>query len=206
MNPNSVRDCFSAAAEGFVAVVAALGADDWAKPGLGEWTVRQLVGHTGRALSTIETYLATPSDDVVIRDPLDYLVGLRGPGIDPSAIAQRGRDAGAALGNRPVAAIEDLAGRVLALVDATPDGATLTVASGRGATLLAYLPTRTMELTVHTLDLTGAVGLHPPAILAAPVAATLELAARAVGRGSDAAAVLLALAGRRSLPPGFSIV
>ncbi len=201
-----VRDCFSAAAEGFVVVVAALGRDDWGRPGLGEWTVRDLVGHTSRALSTIEAYLGQPSTEVEIRDPLDYLLAVRGPSVDPSAIAQRGRQAGAALGDNPLAAVQELATRVTALVAATPDDATLTVANGRGATLLAYLPTRTLELTVHTLDLVGALGLGPPASLAAPVAACLELAGRAMGRGSDAPALLLALTGRRALPEGFSII
>ena len=202
----TARECFSAAAEGFVAVVASLDRSDWDRPGLGEWTVRDLVGHTSRALSTIETYLAHPSPDVALRAPLDYLLAARGPFVDPAAIARRGREAGAALGDNPLAAVGDLATRVTALVATTPDDATLTIASGRGMTLIAYLPTRTLELTVHTLDLAEAVHLDPPAVLAAPVMASVELVASAAGRGPDASAVLLALAGRRGLPEGFSVV
>jgi uncharacterized protein (TIGR03083 family) len=199
-----VRDCFSAATEGFVAVVAAVGPQGWDRPGLGEWTVRDLVGHTTRALSTIEAYLARPAEEVVVRDPLDYLRALRGPLVQPAAIAQRGREAGAALGDDPLATVQDLAGRVGALVAATADDATLTTALG-GATLLAYLPTRTFELTVHTLDLVGALGLVAPDVLAAPVAACLELAVAAASP-PDGAMLLLAVTGRRPLPPGFSVV
>ncbi|MDQ1356307.1 MAG: hypothetical protein QOG44_680, partial [Acidimicrobiaceae bacterium] len=76
-------------------------------------------------------------------------------------------------------------------------------------TFMAYLPTRTFELTVHTLDLVCALGVEAPPVLDAPVAACLELAvaAAAAGRGaSSGGAVLLALTGRRGLPPGFSVV
>ncbi|MDQ1442836.1 MAG: hypothetical protein QOG97_3064, partial [Acidimicrobiaceae bacterium] len=77
--------------------------------------------------------------------------------------------------------------------------------------------TRTFELTVHTLDLVSALGVEAPPVLDAPVAACLELAvaAAAAGRGtssgeaggaSSGGAVLLALTGRRGLPPGFSVV
>jgi hypothetical protein len=71
---------------------------------------------------------------------------------------------------------------------------------------MGYLPTRTFELTVHTLDLVGALGVAAPPVLDEPVAACLELAAAAAARGASGAAVLLALAGRRGLPPGFSVV
>jgi hypothetical protein len=71
---------------------------------------------------------------------------------------------------------------------------------------MAYLPTRTFELTVHTLDLVSALGIESPPVLDAPVAACLEMAAAAAARGADGGTVLLALAGRRGLPPGFSVV
>jgi Mycothiol maleylpyruvate isomerase N-terminal domain len=202
------RECFRAAAQGFVAAVSAVaarGGDLWGKPALGVWTVRDLVGHASRSLTTVEAYLAQSVDEIVIRSPLDYLRALRGSSLDATAVAERGREAGAALGEDPTAAVRTLAARVLALVDATPDDAPLPTAFG-GATLAAYLPTRTFELAVHTLDLVAAVELDPPAGLAAPVAASLALAAGAAGEGNDAGLVLLALTGRRGLPPGFSIV
>jgi hypothetical protein len=188
-----------------VAAVAALADGDvWERPALGVWTVRDLVGHASRSLTTIESYLGQPVDEIVIRSPLDYLRALRSLAMDTAAIAQRGRDAGAALGGDPAAAVRTLAERVLVLVAATPDGAVLPTALG-GATLAAYLPTRTFELAVHTLDLVGAVGLDLPTVMAVPVAASLALAASAAD-GDDAGVLLLALTGRRGLPEGFSVV
>ena len=32
--------------------------DRWERPGLGEWDIRALVGHTSRSLLTVEIYLA----------------------------------------------------------------------------------------------------------------------------------------------------
>nr|MDQ6947178.1 maleylpyruvate isomerase N-terminal domain-containing protein [Actinomycetota bacterium] len=165
MNSALVRGLFSAAAEGFVTVVSAIRDDAWERPGLGEWTVRDLVGHTSRSLSTVEAYLGQPPGEITIHHPLDYLLALRSPALDQAAIAQRGRDAGAALGSDPAAAVRGLAERVTGLVASTPDEAPVRTLLG-GATLVTYLPTRTFELSVHTLDVAGAVGVDPPAVLA----------------------------------------
>lgn len=208
-----VRRCFEAAAAAFAEAVATIGDDQWDRPGLGEWTVRDLVGHASRSLTTIETYLAAASGSpvaITIQDPVEYLQGARQmTAADPAAIAQRGRDAGAALGADPEARramVQALAERVVALVAATPDDAPVAMPFG-GALLIAYLPTRTFELTVHTLDLLAALGNRAvPEGLAEPVAACLQLAVAAAGHGSGAAPLLLALTGRRALAPGFSVI
>ena len=59
------QQAFADAAEWFVAT-AALADGRWTEPGLGEWDVRSLVGHTSRALLTVETYLATPAEVVEV--------------------------------------------------------------------------------------------------------------------------------------------
>ena len=201
-----VRANFFAAAHVFVETVAGISGGEWDRPGLGEWSVRDLVGHASRALSTVEAYLAVPADVVTIRRPGDYYQALEAARIDHGAVAERGRAAGAALGEHPAAVVRALGDRVLTLVARSPDGATLTVAGGKGATLSAYLPTRTFELTVHTLDLLGALGRNPPGELAAPVAACLELVGQLAGGRPGASTVLLALTGRRPLPAGFSVI
>lgn len=205
MNREEVRACFAAATEGFLAAVSQVPDDKWDAPGLGEWTVRQLVGHTARAFSTVGTYLSTPPTEITVHDPRQYLQALRTSLADHAAVAARGREAGAALGEDPKAAVRALAERVGALVAKTPDDAPLAMALG-GTTLLAYLPTRTFELTVHTLDLVTALGVEVPAVLDAPIAASTTLLVSSAAGGPDGVTLLMALTGRRSLPAGFSLV
>src|SRR5438270_4808920 len=97
------RAAFADAA-GWFAGTAALVGDRWDEPGLGEWDVRALVGHTSRALLTVETYLARPAAAVEVDSAVDYLDAGRRVATGP-AVAQRGRDAGAALGDDPAAAV-----------------------------------------------------------------------------------------------------
>jgi hypothetical protein len=74
-----------------------------------------------------------------------------------------------------------------------------------GMRLGSYLPTRTFELIVHTLDLAAALKVVP----APPEEATAESLAIAAGlalRTGRAAEVLLSLTGRGPLPNGFSVL
>jgi hypothetical protein len=70
------RRAFTDAAEWFVRTAALVG-DRWNRPGLGEWDVRALVGHTSRSLSTVETYLAHPAATVEITSAADYFRATR---------------------------------------------------------------------------------------------------------------------------------
>jgi uncharacterized protein (TIGR03083 family) len=206
-SPTAVRQHFRDAAGAFVEVVAGLGPDDWAKPGLGVWTVRDLAGHASRALSTVESYLdgARTWQEPELPDAMAYFRAAAGAYADPASVAERGRQAGAALGEDPHASVAKLTGSVLALVDATPDDALVTSPLGT-MTLLGYLPTRTFELVVHGLDLAAAAGVPRPARLAAPLRASLALATELAAARGDAGDVLLALTGRRGLPEQFSVL
>jgi hypothetical protein len=73
-------------------------------------------------------------------------------------------------------------------------------------TLIGYLPTRTFELVVHSLDLVAATGVAVPAETVEPIAACLQLAARLAATTADAGDLLLALTGRRPLPAGFTVL
>lgn len=206
--PDQVRPCFEAASASFVRVVTAIDADAWGRAAaLGEWTVRDLVGHASRALSTVESYLNAPTDPAArtLDGPVDYYLALAATGLDHQAVAQRGRQAGVALGGDPAGAVRSLADRVTSLVGASADDAPVATPLATMA-LSAYLPTRTFELAVHSLDLTEATGMAIPDELAGPVAASVALAATVAGTTSSAADVLLALTGRRPLPEGFSVV
>ena len=72
-------------------------------------------------------------------------------------------------------------------------------------TLESYLPTRIVELTVHTCDLAGALHLRSSVPADAAAATFGVLGALAAAKG-NAAPALLALTGRQSLPPGYSLM
>lgn len=177
------------------------------EPGLGAWSIRDLLGHTSRALATIESYLeadAARGAEVDLVDAAAYYRATQAAFADLEAVAQRGRVAGAALGDDPLAALQALATRVTERIRSAPGHAVVATPFGV-MTLESYLPTRIVELTVHTCDLAAALHLDPTVPPDAATATFTALGAVAAGRGS-AAPVLLALTGRRPLPPGFSLM
>ncbi len=114
------REAFDQAAAWFVST-AAKGRGRWEETALDEWTVRDLVGHTSRALLTVETYLGKPVAAVEVTSPVDYFrLSLASVG-DPAAVAQRGRDAGTVLGDEVPQAIGAIADRVRARVRAASE-------------------------------------------------------------------------------------
>lgn len=196
------RQAFAEAATWFVATAAQVG-DRWAEPGLGEWDVRALVGHTSRSLLTVETYLGVPAQAAELGSPAEYYRAARAIAAGP-AVAQRGRDAGEALGADPATAVAEIARRVLPLVDGTAGTELVTTVAG-GMRLADYLPTRTFELVVHTLDLAAALGVaaEPPRNAALQ---TLRIVADLAFADGRAPALLLAATGRTTLPPGFTVL
>jgi uncharacterized protein (TIGR03083 family) len=194
------RAAFADAARWFGWVVGEV--RDWDGPGLGEWTVRDLAGHTGRALLTVAAYLDQPAAAVEVGSAVDYFAVVLAA--SPAAVAERGRAAGAALGADPVAAVRASVGSVLDRVFAAgPDDLVSTPAGGMR--LVDYLPTRTFELTVHGADLAVAVGADPaPPETAA--ARSIALLGALAARGGTAGPLLRAAAGRGPLPPGFTVL
>lgn len=199
-----IREAYEAAVEFFVGTVEQIGPAQWEQPGLGVWTVRDLVGHTSRALLTVEMYLATPATQREVMRPVDYFLRAQAGLADPASVAARGRAAGAALGPDPTAAVHDIAARVLVHVRAAADEALVSTPVG-GMRLIDYLPSRVFELTVHSLDIAAAL---PVAVtLPEPAAAmALHLLADLAVRPGKAASLLLAATGRHAWPAGFSVL
>ncbi len=196
------RRAFADAAGWYVGMVARVG-DRWTAPALGEWDVRALVGHTSRSLLTVEAYLARPAAGVEVPTATAYYRATRVVSSGPE-VAQRGRDAGAALGADPPTAVAGIAARVLPVVAAC-DGSELVTTIAGGMRLAEYLPTRTFELVVHTADL--AVALSVPAdVPPVPARQALLLVADLAVADGRAAPLLLAATGRGPLPPGFSVL
>jgi Mycothiol maleylpyruvate isomerase N-terminal domain len=196
------QHAFADAAAWFVRVAATVG-DRWKAPGLGEWDVRALVGHTSRSLLTVEAYLAVPATHVDVGSAADYVRATREIAAGP-AVAQRGRDAGTALGDDPAGAVAAIAARVVPVVGRAQGTELLTTIAG-GMRLADYLPTRTFELVVHTADLAAALSV--PADVP-PTAGTqaLHLVTDLAVADGHAASLLLAATGRTALPPGFSVL
>ncbi len=176
----------------------------WDQVGLGEWTVRDLVGHTSRALLTVETYLSQEAAAVEVTSPVEYFRLVLCSTGDPAVVAQRGRDAGAALGADAAEAVAGIADRVLARVSAA-EGDSLVATPVGGMRLIDYLPTRTFELTVHTCDLAAALG-QVVEVPEAAAAESLNLLGELAIRAGRAAPLLLAATGRGSLPAGFTVL
>jgi hypothetical protein len=197
---------FESAARSFAGLVHRIPADGWDGPGLGEWDMRSLVGHASRSLITVSTYLATSAEHEDVATPQDYYAEIADymSSTDAEAIIERGRQAGRDLGDDPAQTIDDLVERALSDL-ATATDPLVAVIGGLGIRLHTYLPTRTFELAVHSLDIARAAALSfdlpdivldEATVLAARIAVT-------TGRGSE---VLMSLTGRCVLPPGFSVV
>jgi uncharacterized protein (TIGR03083 family) len=196
------RRAFADAAKWFVATTALVDGR-WAESGLGEWDVRSLVGHTSRALLTVETYLGRPAEVVEVESAVGYYDATRALAAGPG-VAERGREAGTALGADPAAAVAAIAARVVPVVAACDGTEVITTIAG-GMRLSDYLPTRTFELVVHTADLAAAIGV-PAEVPPVPAAQALDLVSRLAVTQDLAGPLLRAATGREGLPPGFSVL
>lgn len=202
-NELDVREPFTEAARTFAELVGRIPENRWEGPGLGEWNLRSLVGHTSRSLITVETYLSQPVGTEEALTPAAYYVAVAG--IDPRGVVGRGVAAGKALGDNPAELVDALAMRVPALVE-TAGNPVINTAAG-GMRLENYLPTRSLELVVHSLDIAAAVpDIDGPEFsdqLLSQVARVAATAAVLQGRGVE---LMLALTGRAPLSPDFSVV
>lgn len=190
-------DAFAAAArwaDGIVRAIPSDLADGWEGSALGDWGLRTLVGHTSRALLTVEQYSSQPAEHAELDCPEAYFERVSAvPTATPGAIAARAMRAADDLGDDIASAFHAITDRVLVLLRSAEDRPITTIA---GTILLSdYLPTRTFELTVHGLDIARAISNDeepPAAALESSVALASSIALRN-GRGVD---LLLALTGR----------
>ncbi|MGB0102092.1 MAG: maleylpyruvate isomerase N-terminal domain-containing protein [Nocardioides sp.] len=201
------RSSFDAAAGAFLDLVARVPVERYADPGLGEWDLRALIGHTGRSFLTVTTYLGTRATTVAAESPAAYfaLVSRLVAADASGAIARRGVEAGAALGDDPLTVLRASYAAAVAALDGLAGSDPVIETAGGGMRVSDYLPTRTFELVVHSLDIATAADLPftpaPSALAQALDIATVS--ALQLGFGAEA---LLALTGRRPLPSGCSVV
>lgn len=204
---DTVRATYAEAAAAFLDLAAQVPPDRYAGPGLGNWDLRSLIGHAGRSLLTVTTYLDTRAEQVDAEDAADYfaVVSRLADGTTRDAIHQRGVEAGVLLGDDPMAALRAARDDAEAALDLLEGEDVVIRTAGGGMRVSDYLPTRTFELTVHCLDIARATGLDftPPTEALADTLALASASALRQGLGVD---VVLALTGRQPLPSGASVV
>ena len=184
------REAFEQAVPFFVETAARVAPERWSDPALGVWNMRDLVGHASRAMLTVEQYATVGAD--------------RAGFGTADEIAERGREAGRALGDDPADAVREIATRVLGLVGGLPDDHPMKTPAGERP-LVRYLGSRVTELTIHTVDLANALGIEVEAPEECWRITLYGLADMAV-RGRTARDVAFALTGRGTLRNDFSLV
>ena len=119
-------------------------------------------------------------------------------------VAERARLGATALGDNPAHAVGAIADRTLAAIGGLDDDAPMATPFGT-VRLVDYLPTRLLEVVIHTLDIADAaeVTFEPShdALNATPALLSEMAVARRDGIG-----LAMALSGRRSLPEGFNVL
>ena len=204
MSGQDIRDTYLEAGEYFASVVDQVDIDGWDEPALGEWCVRDLAGHTYRAFTTVLSYSAAPGDKVEIERPVDYFLKVAGGSVDHKRVAELGRAAGLEIIDDPRMMVRGFAMYVKNKLDELGDDHIMGTIVG-GMRLIDYLPTRTFELIIHTMDLAKAVGVDskPPE---KGMTATLEILGQIALYRGQASDLVLAATGRRGLPTGFSVL
>lgn len=199
-----MRTVFRQAVDYYLFLVDQVPVDGWEPAGLGVWTVRDLVGHTSRAMTTLERYCNQPGEQVEVETPVSYFLRAMESIANPEDVAERRRQSGQDLGPDPAETVREIAGRVLVGLEQVSDDLVLALPVG-GMRLIDYLPTRIFELVIHGLDLASVIGVanEPPR---APTEVTLHLLSDLALESGKPADLILAVTGRRSLPEGFNLV
>ncbi|WP_433290734.1 maleylpyruvate isomerase N-terminal domain-containing protein [Actinoplanes sp. CA-030573] len=204
------RRTFRSAAVSYVDLVSRIPAKRWDLPALGDWTLRDLAGHTvSSALRQVPEVLGTPAEEVAVGTAEGFWAYAKNVPDDILAAytAASGADAhatGLLLGADPAAVVGELAGRATQALAAAGDDDIVATPIG-GMRAREWLRTRTFELVVHGID-TAAAGGVPHGIAPEALAEATTLAARLAVALGDGEALLRALTGRGELPPKYSIV
>ena len=199
LDPLTARAAFRDASDVFLAATGAVPAGGWDEPGLGEWTVRELTAHALRAFLTLQRLCDTTGGAPQLESAMAYYRAVAVREDVHAGVLQRGREAGAQLVD-PEATARRTAEQALGRLAATSDEHVGETFAGP-MRLADYLPTRVVELGIHTLDLQRATGqpMGLPASASAVILGTLaELA--------DVPTLLMAMTGRQPLPDSFNVL
>jgi len=195
---HEVVQAFRLASTWWRSLAGAVDDDQWEQPGLGEWTVRELVAHTNRAYKTIADYAdGDVKDPTEIYSAANYFRIVLAEQTPHVHIAARARREAPEVADW-VVHTDDLAATALAIIDSSAPDRSMHLMVGE-MQLDQYLATRVVELVVHGLDLSSAIALPTtPPPDAARVALTVLLD---LSTGVDLSQILRLLTGRpASLP------
>ncbi len=194
-------------AAGFVReLVEGIKADEWSQPGLGEWTVAELVVHATRAASTIVAY-AEVEAELAFEDAAAYYLGVLDGEAIHDAVATRAREQAARIEEPLPEYVAAEFARANEVLERTPAAQVLGTFAG-GIRLIDYLPTRVVELVVHGIDLADALDrdVHVPVVAMQVTLETLGDVAVARPDVVDPAQIVRALTGRGSLPSDANLL
>jgi len=189
---------FFEAAGAFCDIAACVDPPRLDDPGTDEWTIRELVAHAARGMTTVVTALAAPVDPStrLLDGAADYFAtAMSSPGIH-RGIVQRARDAAGEVGQDPGGYAWGILDELRPLLEAQYEDTVVQHAAGR-IVLSEYLRTRVLELTLHSVDIEHALG-SPIGFPEGPSVMTRDLVLSLVGR-VDPLAVALALSGRGAM-------
>ena len=199
----SVKNAFGEAVQQLVDVAERIPPEGWEKPGLGEWTVRELLSHVVGAIEAPIAY-AGQAGPIDMDDAAEYYISAMASPSIHQEVAERARQGVERLGDDPASALRTVAARTLAALEEFADDDPMSTSFGT-VRLVDYLPTRILEVVVHTLDIADAAGIPvepPPDALRVSLALLGDIAVRQ----GEGAMLALALSGRRSLPEGYNVL
>ena len=198
-----IRNAFRESVLQFIDVVERVPPDAWDKPGLGEWSIRELVAHVFRAMDSPTVY-AEPGGPVAAESAAGYYVQAMSSPRVHEEVAERARESAELLDDDPAEAVLARVSGTLAVIDSLHDSAPVTTSIG-AVQLIDYLPTRVLEIVVHTLDVAQAAAV-PVELSHDALTVTLALLGEIAVAHGDGAALAMALSGRRSLAGDFNVL
>jgi len=184
-------------------IVGAVEDHQWSQRGLGDWTVRELVAHTDRAYKTVVEYLEPGTTDITeIYTAAEYFRVVMAEETPHVHIAARARSEAAERSDWLVAT-DEMAEQALRTVAEAPSDAVVHLFVGE-MQLDQYLATRVVELVVHGLDLSAAIGLDvtPPSTA---TRVTLRVLTDLAGDATSTAMLRL-LTGRDAVLPPTNVL
>ena len=198
-----MRNAFRESIQQFVEVVERVPSDTWDRPGLGEWSIRELVGHVVGVIDGVVADTGHAAPMAAEGAAAYYVEAMSSPRVHEE-VAERARTRAASFGDSQVEAARAVVARTLDAVDALDDAALVTTNVGP-VRLVDYLPTRVLEIVIHSMDVSLAAGV-PVETSREALTVTLALLSDIAVEHGDGIALAMALSGRRSLPEGFNVL